>query len=241
LQSIGRHSLAILLASTALGVVAAHAVDATWVGGNSGDPNEWVEPNNSTPATVPDGVATFTNTGVTTVANDNGIVVIGEVFFTGTPDAQAYTINIDNPFIVNAAGIVNNSTNTQTFNVTSGNSLVFQNGSSASAGTGTVQINNQNGGFIVFPNTSTAGTASIQNDSILQFNDSSTANIATTVETDFFNASSAGGATITNTGILTFNNTATAATSTIDNNGEASWSMARGPTPIPRWPAPAPK
>jgi hypothetical protein len=162
LQSIGRHSLAILLASTALGVVAAHAVDTTWVGGNGGDPNEWVEPNNWTPATVPDGVATFSNTGVTTVANDNGIVVIGEVFFTGTPDAQAYTINIDNPFIVNAAGIVNNSTNTQTFNVTSGNALVFQNGSSASAGTGTVQINNQNGGFIVFQNSSTAGTASIQ-------------------------------------------------------------------------------
>src|SRR5882757_7309763 len=115
LQSIGRHSLAILLASTALGVVAAHAVDATWVGGNGGDPNEWVEPNNWTPATVPDGVATFSNTGVTTVANDNGMVVIGEVFFTGTPDAQAYTINIDNP--------------------------LFQNGSSASAGTGTVQIN----------------------------------------------------------------------------------------------------
>jgi uncharacterized protein with beta-barrel porin domain len=239
LRSIRRHSLAILLASTAastaLGVVAAHAVDATWVGGNGGDPNEWVEPNNWTPATVPDGVATFTNTGVTTVANDNGIVVIGEVFFTGTPNAQAYTINIDNPFIVNATGIVNNSTNTQTFNVTSGNSLVFQNGSSASAGTGTgtVQINNQNGGFIVFQNASTAGTASIQNDSILQFNDSSTAGtaaITTTVETDFFNASSAAGATITNTGILTFNNTATAATSIINNNAAATLQFSNSTT-----------
>src|SRR3977135_2463737 len=79
-RSVARHSLAALLASTALGVVAAHAVDTTWVGGNGGDPNEWVEPNNWTPATVPDGVATFSNTGVTTVANDNGIVVIGEVF-----------------------------------------------------------------------------------------------------------------------------------------------------------------
>jgi len=96
--------------------------------------NEWVEPNNWTPATVPGGTATFTNTGVTTVANDNGIVTIGEVFFTGTPNAQAYTINIDNPMIVNAAGIINNSTNTQTFNVSSGSSLAFQNGSSASGG-----------------------------------------------------------------------------------------------------------
>src|SRR5271154_3762207 len=81
LRAIARHSLAVLLATTALGVVAAHAVDATWVGGNGGDPNEWVEPNNWTPATVPSGIATFTNTGVTTVANDNGIVIVGEVFF----------------------------------------------------------------------------------------------------------------------------------------------------------------
>src|ERR1700692_3037970 len=129
LRAIARHSLAVLLATTALGVVAAHAVDATWVGGNGGDPSEWVESNNWTPATVPNGIATFTNTGVTTVANANGIVIVGELFFTGTPNAQAYTINIDNPMIVNAAGIINNSTNTQTFHVSSGNSLAFQKGS----------------------------------------------------------------------------------------------------------------
>ena len=104
LRSAARQSLAVLLATTALGVVAAHAVDATWVGGNAGDPNEWVENNNWTPATVPTGIATFTNTGVTTVANDNGIVLIGEVLFTAAPNAQAYTININNPFIVNGAG-----------------------------------------------------------------------------------------------------------------------------------------
>src|SRR5580704_2228721 len=131
LRAIARHSLAVLLATTALGVVVAHAVDATWVGGNGLDPSEWVESNNWTPATIPNGIATFTNTGVTTVANDNGIVIIGEVFFTGTPNAQAYTINVDNPMIVTATGIINNSTNTQTFNITSGSSLVFQNGSSA--------------------------------------------------------------------------------------------------------------
>ncbi len=99
-----RQSLAVLLATTALGVVSAHAVDATWVGGNAGDVNEWVEPNNWTGTTVPDGIATFTDTGVTTVANDNGIVIIGELLFTAAPNAQAYTININNPFIVNALG-----------------------------------------------------------------------------------------------------------------------------------------
>jgi hypothetical protein len=46
MRAIARHSLVVLLATTALGVVAAHAADATWVGGNGGDPNEWVENNN---------------------------------------------------------------------------------------------------------------------------------------------------------------------------------------------------
>src|ERR1700761_5702798 len=88
-----------LLCGTGIGVVAAHAQNATWVGGSGGDPNEWVEANNWAPATVPTAPATFTNPGVTTVANDNGIVTIGAVDFTGS--AQAYTINVDDPFIVN--------------------------------------------------------------------------------------------------------------------------------------------
>jgi uncharacterized protein with beta-barrel porin domain len=225
-RSVARHSLAVLLATTALGVVSAHAADATWVGGNGVDPNEWVENNNWSPATQPNGTATFTNTGVTTVANDNGIVIIGELLFTGTPNAQAYTFNLDNPMIVNGSGILNNSTNIQTFNTTSGNSLVFQNGSSASGGTGTggVTINNQSGAFINFQNTSTAGSATIVNNSILQFNDTSaagSAQITNNVETDFFDGSSAGTAHITNAtaGTLTFNNTATAASATITNAG----------------------
>ena len=50
----------------------AHAADATWSG-----TGEWVDSTNWTPSTVPDGTATFTNTGATTVANDNGDVVAG--------------------------------------------------------------------------------------------------------------------------------------------------------------------
>ncbi|HEY5063934.1 MAG TPA: autotransporter domain-containing protein [Xanthobacteraceae bacterium] len=213
-----------LLCGTGLGTLAAHAQDATWVGNNGGDPNEWVEPNNWTPATVPSGTATFTNTGVTTVANDNGIVIIGAIDFTA--NAQAYTINVDNPFIVNAAGVTNNSTNTQTFNVTSGNTLVFQNSSTANNGAGAVTYNNDNGGFIDFNNTSNAGNANttITNSSILQFNDSSSAGsaqITNNVQMDFFTSASAGNASITNVsaGTITFNNNATASAATIVNAG----------------------
>src|SRR5665213_870676 len=170
LRSAARQLVAVLLASTALGVVGAQAQDATWVGGNGGDPNEWVENNNWTPTTIPTGTATFTNSGVTTIANDAGVVAIGELLFTAAPNAQAYTFNVDNPFIVNGTGIINNSTNTQTFNVSSGNSLIFQNGSTASGGTGPVSITNNSGGFINFQSTSSAGNSTIINNSILQFN-----------------------------------------------------------------------
>jgi autotransporter-associated beta strand protein len=223
LRSAGPVSLAILLATTALGVVSAQAGNATWLGNNAGDPNEWTEPANWSATAVPDGTATFTNTGQTTVANDNGIVIVGTLLFTPAPNnAQAYTFNINNPVILNGSGIVNNSTNLQTFNVSSGNSLVFQNGASASGGSGTggVTINN-NGGFISFQNTSTAGTATIVNAGILQFNDTSTAgaaHITNSIETDFFDATSAGSATIVNNGTLTFNSTSTASAAGITNN-----------------------
>lgn len=224
LRSTTGLTLAVLLATTALGVVSAHAADATWNGGNLVDPNEWTEPANWSPTAVPDGTATFTNAGQTTVNNDNGIVVVGTMLF--TPSAQAYTFNFNNPVILNGSGIINNSNNLQIVNVSSGNSLVFQNGASASGGGGTggVTINNIDG-FVAFQNTSSAGSATILNAGILTFSDSSTAGAASITnnlgrETDFFDASSAGTATITNNGILTFNNTATASASTITSNGD---------------------
>jgi uncharacterized protein with beta-barrel porin domain len=221
--SVARHSVAVLLATTALGVVSAHAVDGTWVSGSG----EWTDPTSwSSNPTVPDGIATFTNTGTTAVTNNGGVVAIGELLFTSAPNAQAYTVTINNPFIINATGIVNNSTNTQTFEVTSGNSLVFQNGSTANSGTGAVSITNDNGGFINFQNTSSAGNThtTIVNNGVMQFNDTSTAGGATitnNIQTDFFDGSSAGSAHITNAAAatLTFNNTATASTSTITNSG----------------------
>ena len=221
LRSAARQSLAVLLATTALGVVSAHAVDGTWVSSSG----EWVDATSwsSNPA-IPDGTATFSNTGTTTVTNNNGIVTIGTIQFIA--NAQAYAVTLNNPFIINTLGIINNSTHTQTFEVTSGNSLVFQNGSSASGGSAAVSITNDNGGFISFQNTSSAGNihATIVNNGILQFNDTSMAGSATitnNIETDFFGGSSAASANITNAaaGTLTFNNSATANLAIIGNSG----------------------
>jgi outer membrane autotransporter protein len=184
------------------GAPAAHAQDASWVGGNAGDPHEWVEPANWTPATVPGGTATFGAVANTTsVANDAGTVSVGTINFTAT--ALAYTFSIDNAFAVNATGVVNNSANTQTFNVASGKTLTFQNSSSASGGTGPVTYNNA-GGKMVFNNSSTAGSANIAS----SFS-------GTNASVTFNNSSSAGSATFTsnpaNFPTYTFNNTSTAA------------------------------
>ncbi|WFU83868.1 autotransporter domain-containing protein [Bradyrhizobium sp. CIAT3101] len=244
LRAVVRHSLATLLATTALGVVAAHAVDATWNGTSS----DWTDPANWS-TSVPDGTATFTSTGSTAIDNLNGVVAIGSLQFTNT--AQAYTFTISNPFIINAAGIINNSANTQTFEVTSGNNLVFQNSSTASGGTGAVTITNNAGGTVNFLQNSTAGTVTLTNNSFVTFEDNSSAGssqITNNVngQIDFFTSASAGTATIsnatgatlnfhgnttaassaiTNSGTLTFDGSATAASSTIttNNNGTTSF------------------
>src|SRR5258708_6124630 len=167
-QSAGRQSLAVLLATTALGVISAHAIDGTWTGASS---SEWTDGSNwsSTPS-VPDGTATFTSTGPTAVQS-NGLVVNGSVLFTAAPNAQAYTITINDFFLLNGTGVFNNSTNTQAFNVNS--TIVFQNSSSASAGTSAVTYNNSFA--ISFTDSSTAGTAIIANAGDVEFNNNSTA------------------------------------------------------------------
>ncbi|GLR85446.1 autotransporter domain-containing protein [Bradyrhizobium iriomotense] len=223
MRSVLRHALATLLTTTALGVVAAHAVDGSWTGGTG----EWTDATNwSSNPDVPDGTATFANTGATNVVNDNGVVTIGTIQFTNT--AQAYSVTINNPFIVNGTGIINSSANTQNFEVTSGNSLVFQNNSTASGGSGAVVITNDTGGNVFFIQNSTAGTASIVNNSFLSFDDTSsagTAQITNNFQTDFFSAASAGSATISNaaSATLNFHNTSTAGTSTIVNDGTVTF------------------
>src|SRR5882757_4948167 len=97
LRSVARQSLAVLLATTALGVVSAHAVDGTWTG--AGD--EWTDPTNwSSNPSVPDGTATFTVNNPAAVQS-NGLVTIGSVLFTSAPNAQAYTITTNDVFLVN--------------------------------------------------------------------------------------------------------------------------------------------
>lgn len=222
-RSIVRHALATLLATTALGVVAAHAVDGSWVGGTS---NEWTDGTNwsSTP-NVPDGTATFTTTGPTGVIT-SGLVNIGKVIFTATPNAPAYTISTGDIFAVNGAGIFNNSTNTQTFAVGSG--MVFLNASSASGGSNFVTYS-VSGGAMSFNNSSTAGTAQITNGGDIEFNNSSAAGTATIVNNavmNFNDTTSASGSSITNsaTGFVTFNTSSTAGTAAIDNSGSLVFS-----------------
>jgi len=220
LRAVTRHSLAVLLASTALGVVSAHAQDATWVGGNAGDPNEWIENNNWTPATIPSGTATFTNNGAPTTVQADGLVSLNAITFTGAPNnAPAYTITMNDIFVVNGTGVSNNSTNTQTINNTV--SAVFLNSSSASAGTGPVTYNNSGG--MSFQDTSTAGTAIILNNGDVEFNISSTAGsaqITNNATINFNDNATAGTANITNaaSGFLTFNLNSSAGSSTIVNN-----------------------
>jgi autotransporter-associated beta strand protein len=218
LRSVARHSLATLLATTALGVVAAHATDGSWTGASSG---EWTDGTNwsSTPS-VPDGIATFSATGPTSVTA-SGFVTIGQVIFTGTPNAPAYTITTSDIFLVKGAGIFNNSTNTQTFSV--GSAMVFINSSTASGGTNVVTYN-VSGGSMSFNNSATAGTANITNGGDIEFNNSSSTGTAVIVNNaviNFNDTSSAGGANITNnpTGFLTFNTSSTAGTATISNSG----------------------
>ena len=219
LRSVVRQSLAVLLATTALGVVSAHAVDGTW----NGPGNEWTDGTNwsSTPA-VPDVTATFTNNAAPVVVDANGLVTIGRVEFTAA--APTYTITNNDVFLVNGSGIINDSVNPQTFNVLA--TMVFQNSSTASGGTGVVNFSNAS--LMTFQNSSTAGTAQITNNSVLQFSDTSTAGSATVtnnVGMDFFDSSSAGNANITNAaaGTLTFNSTATAGTATIGNAGTVAF------------------
>jgi len=217
-RTVLRHALATLLATTALGVVAAHAVDSTWTGATS---TEWTDGTNWGPTpTVPDGTATFTNTGLTTV-DSNGLVNVGAVVFLAAPNAQAYTVNVNDIFVVNGTGISNNSTNVQTFNV--GASMVFTNSSSASGGSNFVTYS-VSGGAMSFNDTSTAGSAHITNNGDVEFNGSSNAGTATIVNNvvmNFNEASSAFSANITNNaaGFISLNNTATAGTSTISNSG----------------------
>jgi autotransporter-associated beta strand protein len=218
------------LGLAALASGSAIAQNATWNGASSafGDSNNWL------PTSVPTATATFANAGSSNVNDSLGAITIGTILFSSTPNAQAYTFNIDNSLTLGGSGITNNSTNTQIFNITSTNPahVIFDNGSSASNGTGAVTINNS--GFVLFDNTSTAGTARIANGEILIFSDMSTAGSAIIVNNaymEFAFTGSGGNATITNNNNLVFlaNSTGGNAQLIANASGIVDFSQTSGP------------
>ena len=226
------------------GAQQARADDGLWLGATT----DWADPSNWTSAPlVPDGTATFNNSGSVTV-DSNSLVLIGAIQFTAAPDAQAYTINNNaDIFAIYGAGIFNQSTNTQTFNVL-GDGMIFLNSATASGGTGAVgvvnstqltfqgsstagnaAITNNATGFLNWFSASTAAMAALTNSGSATFNDNSTAGTANITNDasgtlTFSNAASAQGATIVNDGSLLFSNSSQAGTATITNNATVVFS-----------------
>lgn len=88
--------LAPLLATMALGVVAARPLDGRWVGGTSNartDGTNW-----SLTPSVPEGTATFATTGPTSVTI-SGLVMVGSVILSASPNANVYTIATGDIFL----------------------------------------------------------------------------------------------------------------------------------------------
>jgi autotransporter-associated beta strand protein len=153
-----------------------------------------------------------------------GTVTLGSAIVAASinfdPGANLFTIITNGATLtLNIAGIVNTSGNTQTISITEGGTT-FNN--DASAGTATIN----NNGALQFNDTSTAATATITNgfDGTTSFHDNSTAETATIVNneggtTSFNDNSTAATATIVNNeGTTSFFGTSTAASATITNN-----------------------
>ena len=192
---------------TLLSLILAAACDtqagsATW----NLDPvdNDWNNPANWTPNTVPNGpndIATFGHSNITAVSI-SAVTEVNAVTF--APGASAFTITMPNRLIltVSGTGIINNSGLMQNFvtagkfdggstliqftgNATAGDMATFTNEGN-SFGSGNCQTN--------FFNDSTAGTATFVNESFLG------SNIVEGGRTQFFNQSSADEATFINLG-----------------------------------------
>jgi autotransporter-associated beta strand protein len=194
---------------------------------------------------VPDGTATFNNAAATTALTLGGPATVGTAAF--DPAASAYTFNFSGfNFTFNGAGIANNSGAAQTFEIDDGAVFAFRNSATVgNSGAGSsVVINTRMSGSVIgsveFFDTASAGTATINNRTRLQFNNSSDAGTALITNlaipgkssgtTTFLDQSSAGSAQITNTsvagvlGMTNFGNfalggtdTATAGNATIVN------------------------
>src|SRR5215468_4149780 len=139
----------------------AHAVDGIWTGGGAPVPNEWIQDNNWSLATVPDNTATFTNNGAPTSVTVSDDASINTIQFTaGAPAFNFITSGTGITFDINGAGIGNNSAFAPSF--TNNDNLNFNNASSA-------------GNAVIINNNGTAANATITTNSggLTLFNDNS--------------------------------------------------------------------
>jgi autotransporter-associated beta strand protein len=146
-------SLALLL--PAIGLLAPTPLHAqTWTGPGT-DYNTATNWSTTTAPTGAGQIATFTDTGPTSV-NVSANVDLGG--FTFNAGAQAYTIGTSGALVdLLAAGVTNNSSNVQNFNASAG---AFQFAGSSTAGTSTIYTAST-GGQIEFFQTSSGGSAQI--------------------------------------------------------------------------------
>jgi len=203
----------LLLASTCLAAIEAHAADGTWLGGGAPSATEWTQANNWTSnPSLPTGTATFGASAFTSVGISSAITIGTMQFNAGAP-AYTFTGGGVVPIDFTGAGIVNNSSFAPTL---INQFITFHNSSSA----GNANITNPSGIF-TFQDTSTAANSTIDNEATLQFLNAATAGNATITNndtTEFSNTSTAGTATITNNSTLRFQDTSSAGNATIINN-----------------------
>ena len=159
-----------LLASVSVGVLSAHATDATWTGPGA----EWATGTNwSSSPTVPDNTATFTNNAAPTSLTISGINTISTIQFNAGAPAYTFTVPLS-IFTITGTGIVNNSAFALNF-ITNGSIVDFKN--SSTAGNATIFNIGAVGSLLRFNNNSTAGNATIINNvfNTVQFMNNSTA------------------------------------------------------------------
>ena len=158
----------------------AHAQNATWTGAVPG--GDWNTNGNWLPASVPTGIATFDNTGLTQAITVSADASINTIALSAGAPTYSYTINAGVAFDILGAGIVNNSANAPNF--LNNGTLNFSNSSTAAnaniINNSTLSFNNTstaasasliNNGFIFFSNTSTAATSTILNNTSITFQD----------------------------------------------------------------------
>ena len=191
----------VLVAVSLAFATAAHAQNATWfltpsIAGPIPGTFDYNAPANWNSGAGPPGLGGTGYFGTTNGPNISFSANTSVGGWTFTPGVQPYTFTIPTTLAFSGAGIVTNGVS--------------------------VTINNNGSTGLFFVNSASAGSAAINNNSLLQFNTSATAGSATINNAgivNFTNNSTAGSATINNAGLLFFTNNGTGGTATIATNG----------------------